>query len=145
MQHETYMRRCLELAKIALMAGNIAVGAIIVRDDVIIAEASEELPNGLDVTAHAEILAVKGACIALESKDLSDCTLYTTAEPCWMCSYTIRDTRIKRVVYGTKTMDVGGLSTEYPLLSASNDVWDNPPEIIAGVLADECVAIRRKS
>ena len=139
------MRRCLELAEIALIAGNIAVGAVVACDGVIIAEASEELPNGLDVTAHAEILAVKRACIALNSTDLTDCTLYTTAEPCWMCSYTIRETGIQRVVYGTKTTDVGGLSTEYPLLSAAIEVWGNPPEIIGGILADECEAIRRKS
>ncbi len=141
--HGDFMRRCLELASQAKARGDVPVGSLVVRGDVILAEASEALPTTLNITGHAEILAVQTACDALGTTDLSGCTLYTTAEPCWMCTYAIRETRIARVVYGTPTRDVGGLSTTYKLLIA-DDVpgWGPPPEIVGGVLEAECAAIR---
>lgn len=137
------MRRCLELAVKAGDVGNTAVGSLVARDGKIIAEAGEGVPKSLDVTAHAEILAVRAACEALSTTDLSDCTLYSTAEPCWMCAYAIRETRIKTVIFGTPTLDVGAVSTGYPLLTdATIPGWGNPPEVVAGVLADACEAVR---
>lgn len=142
-QHEKYMRECIQLAQAAKDTGNIPVGSIVVKDGGIIARAQEILPNSLDVTGHAEILAVKDACQALHTMTLTGCILYTTAEPCWMCSYAIRETRISTVVIGLPTYDVGGLSTQYKLLSDGTiEVWDSPPEIIMGVLDSECAALR---
>jgi tRNA(adenine34) deaminase len=96
--HETYMHQCIALAEQAKALGNIPVGSLVVLDGNIIAEAYEVLPNSLNITGHAEILAVQRACDARGTTDLSACTLYSTAEPCWMCSYTIRETKIPLVV-----------------------------------------------
>lgn len=141
--HERFMRRCIELARQAKAAGNIPVGSLVTLDNAIIAEASEELPATLNITGHAEVLAVQKACDTLQSMRLDRCTLYTTAEPCWMCSYTIRETRIQRVVFGSRLRDVGGMSTAYPLLTDDSiAVWDTPPEIITGVMEAECLQLR---
>lgn len=141
--HEKFMKRCIELAKRAKVEGNIPVGAIVTQGEEIIAEAFEQLPSTLNVTGHAEIIAIQKACRALQSMDLSQCTLYTTAEPCWMCAYAIRETQLSRVVIGSKTLDVGAISTKYPLLTDNTiAVWNNTPEIIMGILEDECQKLR---
>lgn len=144
--HLKYMRQCLQLAEAAWQAGNIPVGSLIVRNDQVIAMASEQLPQTVDVIGHAEVLAVRLACQQLQTLDLADCILYTTAEPCWMCSYAIRETKINTVVIGAETKDVGGISSNYPLLVAEDiSVWAAPPQIISGVLRDECLALRRRN
>lgn len=141
--HEAYMRRCIELAKQAQARGNIPVGSLVVLNDKIIAEASEELPTTYNITGHAEIIAIQKACDALQTTDLQQASLYTTAEPCWMCSYAVRETRISQVVIGSKTLDVGGISTNYPLLVAADiPVWGIPPKIIMGILEDDCDRLR---
>lgn len=141
--HEVFMRHCIELAQQARAQGNTPVGALVTLNEQVIAKAREQVPAGLDVTGHAEILAVRRACDTQQSSDLSSCTLYSTAEPCWMCSYAIRETGIRRVVFGARTPDVGGVSTRYPLLSDHLiAVWSNPPEIITGVLEADCEALR---
>ncbi len=143
--HLPYMQQCLHLAEAAWQAGNIPVGSLLVRNGQVIATASEQLPQTLDVIGHAEILAIRLACQQLQTLDLQDCTLYSTAEPCWMCSYAIRETKIHTVVIGAETKDVGGISTNYPLLVAQDiAVWGAPPQIIAGVLRAECIALRQR-
>jgi len=144
-QHIAYMQQCLQLAESALQAGNIPVGSLIVRQGQVIATASEQLPQTLDVIGHAEVLAVRLACQQLQTLNLADCILYTTAEPCWMCSYAIRETQIHTVVIGAETNVVGGVSSPYPILSAQDiAVWGAPPQIIMGVLRDECRALRQR-
>jgi tRNA(adenine34) deaminase len=138
------MQRAIQLAEAARQAGNVPVGALVVWEEQAIAEGSETLPQGLDVTGHAELIAIRGACEALASRNLQGCTLYTTAEPCWMCSYAIRDTGISTVVIGAATTDVGGISTRYPLLvDADLPVWGSPPRIIFGMLHEACAALRQ--
>jgi len=139
------MQQCLHLAENAWQAGNIPVGSLIVRQGQVIAMASEQLPQTLDVIGHAEILAVRLACQQLQTLDLAECILYTTAEPCWMCSYAIRETRINTVVIGAETKAVGGISSSYPILVAQDiAVWGAPPQIMLGVLRDECLALRQR-
>lgn len=141
--HEYYMKICLELAVLAQIEGNLGIGALVVKDTAIIAQAKEELPNSWDVTAHAELLAVRRACRHLQSRDLRGCTLYTTAEPCWMCAYTIRETGIGTVVIGAATPDVGAFSSKYAILSdPAIAAWSAPPKIITGVLEAQCIAVR---
>lgn len=141
--HEAYMRRCLELAYEAKARGDVPVGSLIVKENVILAGAGERLPASLDIAGHAELLAIRQACTVLNTLDLSDCTLYTTAEPCWMCSYLIRDAHISWVVIGTPTPTVGGLSSNYPLLrDPTLTHWPSPPQIVHDVLLAECQALR---
>ena len=142
---ERWMYRCIELALEAKRVGNTPVGSLVVIEERLIAEAEEEVPVSPDRFAHAEILAVKRASTQLGRKSFPEATLYTTAEPCFLCSYAIRETRIGLVVIGTRTPHVGGASSQYPLLSASDIVpWGEPPTIIWGVLHDECSALRSR-
>src|SRR5689334_1634155 len=85
--HERYMRRCIELARRALDTGDAPVGALVVADDRIVAEGIEGVRARSDVTAHAEIEALRAASKGLGTLNLTGCTLYTSVEPCVMCAY----------------------------------------------------------
>ena len=84
-------------------------GAIIVRDGLVIAEAHNQVLRTNDPTAHAEILAIRKACLNLESYDLSDCEIYSTSEPCPMCFSAIHWSRLKRLYFGTTREDVSSV------------------------------------
>ena len=88
------------------------------------------MPKGPDPFAHAELLAVRRA-IGGSRHDLPEATLYTNVEPCFLCSYAIREARIGRVVIGRPIPDIGGVNSRYPLLVADNvDRWGRPPEVV---------------
>lgn len=130
--NQYYMNRCEELGNAAAKKGNSPVGAIIVKDGVIISEAQEAGKTKNDITCHAEIEAIRIAVKKLGSSDLSKCILFTTHEPCIMCSYAIRFYKIKKVVYKNNVDYLGGISSSMPLL-ISDDVpphWSKPPEIV---------------
>src|SRR5690554_8039661 len=103
--HERWMRRCLELAQQALITGDAAVGALVVRADEVLGEGVESVKGRLDVTAHAEIVALRQASARMRTVDLTGATLYTTVEPCVMCAYAIRLARVTLVVAGTRSAD----------------------------------------
>lgn len=140
-----YMRRCVELAEVAQRHGDAPVGALIVKANQIIAEGVECVGTRLDVTAHAEIEAIRTACQALESLDLTGCVLYTTAEPCWMCSYAIRQAGIREVVIGAPVPQVGGATSVYPILSDSQiGRWPTPPKIVWSTLSPGSDTLQQK-
>ena len=95
-----YMKRALELAELAAKAGEVPVGAVVIKDGRIISEGYNRRETDSSATAHAEIIAVEGACRALGTWRLSGCTLYVTLEPCPMCAGALINSRIDRVVYG---------------------------------------------
>ena len=107
------MRRAIALAEFALRNGDTPVGSLVVRETKIIAEGVEAVKKEMDVSAHAELIAIRNACLALQTLDLSGCVLYTTAELCWMCSYAVRQTCVGKVVIGRATPRVGGISSNY--------------------------------
>lgn len=145
-EHEGFMSRCLELAVNAKRRGNTPVGALVVLEGEVIAEAEEEVPAGLDPTGHAEVLAIRRACQTLSTTDLKGGTLYTTAEPCWLCSYTLRQTHLARVVYGRTSPPVGGATSLYPvLLTTDVPSWGEPPEVIRSVLEEACIAVVKRT
>ena len=136
--HESFMRRCIELAKIAGLRGDSPVGSILVKKGKIIAEGIEGGKTHKDITFHAEIEAIRNAITFLNSQDLSECILYTTHEPCIMCSYVIRHTQVKMVVIGLSTPATGGFSSQLPVLTDTTiKTWKDPPEIMFGVLEHE--------
>lgn len=141
-EHEKYMKKCLDLAAQAKAEGKTAVGSVIVKDKKVIAagaEGAEDLPALL---AHAEAVAILNAVKYTGSEDLSQCALYTTVEPCFMCSYLIRKTKIKKVVFGIRTRETGGISSSYPFLrSDSISCWSEAPQIVEGILPEECEKI----
>jgi len=137
--HAFFMNKCIALALTARNRGDHPVGSVIVLDDQVIGEGIEGGKTFRDITFHAEIEAIRKAAGFLSSQDLSSCILYTTHEPCIMCSYVIRHVRIKCVVMGIKVPETGGLSSAYPLLLDKTIAkWGNPPELITGVLEKEC-------
>ncbi len=142
---ETQMRRCLELGRAALAAGETPVGALVLRGGAVVGEGREETRTLLDPSAHAEVQAVRAACRNLGSADLSGCTLYTTVEPCVLCAYVVRRTGIGRVVYGVPAGQAGGATSRYAILTDLELAgWPAPPEILPGVLAEECLALLRE-
>jgi tRNA(adenine34) deaminase len=136
---ESFMRRCLELARRALAAGEVPVGAVVVRDGGVIGEGSERTRELLDPAAHAEIEALRAACRSSGALDLSGATLYTTVEPCVLCAYAVRRTRVHRVVFGVPAGVLGGVSGACPLLTdVTSFAGAAPPVVAAGVLVEEC-------
>jgi len=126
-----YIQRCLALGKQAAEKGNSMVGALVVKDDEIISEAEESVKTKNDITCHAEIEAIRKAVKNLMTNDLSGCILYSTHEPCIMCSYAIRFYKIKQVAYLHQSQYLGGVSSSMPLL-VTNKVppgWSNAPII----------------
>ena len=133
-EHEKYMHRCRQLAEEAACGGDAPVGSLVLRDSQIIAEGVEGVKVQKDPTAHSEILAIRKACAALGTLDLSGTTLYTTTEPCLMCSYAIRQTQISQVVIEKRTEKGGGVTSRYPILKdESFPVGGPPPEIVLGL------------
>ena len=97
---EQYMRRALDEARLALNAGEVPIGAVVVCRNRIISQAHNLTETLCDVTAHAEMQAITAAANALGGKYLTDCTLYVTVEPCAMCAGAIGWAQIPRIVYG---------------------------------------------
>lgn len=143
MSDEHYMRRCVSLARDALAAGEVPVGAVVVDHDRIVSEGAESVNVRLDPSAHAELIAIQAACGATRSLSLSGVTLYSTVEPCVLCAYVIRVTGIGRVVFGVPAGRLGGATSNYPLLREPTWLGPPPPQITAGILEDECAALMR--
>lgn len=139
---ELFMCRCLDLAAEAQLRGDTAVGCVIVAAGREIAAAGETAVSDHDIVGHAEIAAVRLACRIRASFDLSDCTLYTNVEPCYLCTYAIRETGIAKVIYGVPASGIGGATSGYPILTATDITnWGPPPVVLGGVLADESRAL----
>jgi tRNA(adenine34) deaminase len=137
--HIAYMQQCIALAKKSMAKGNFPVGSIVVKNDVIIGKGLEDVKPTHDVTKHAEIEAIKDALNTIGSDNLENCELYTTHEPCLMCSYAIRHYKIKTVIYGTKVNHVGGITSDLKvMLTTKVPNWKQPPIIIENILEEEC-------
>lgn len=137
--HERYMRRCIELARRALSTADAPVGALVVLNGRVLAEGVESVKALNDVTAHAEIEALRAACAVLGSTDLAGSTLYTSVEPCVMCAYAIRLARVGVLVTGAPATDAQLPFDGWAVLSNPEALPRRPlPSIIRGVLAREC-------
>lgn len=134
-----YMRRALELAVGAEGAGEVPVGAVLVRGDEIIAEGANRPIATHDPTAHAEIETLRAGGKALGSYRLADTTLYVTLEPCIMCASAIVHARVRRVVFGAwdpKAGAAGSIANVFTLPALNHRV-----DVFGGVLMEECGAI----
>ena len=140
-EHELYMQKALVIAKEAAAAGEIPVGAVVVKDGRIIAAARNEKESTHDATAHAEILALRAAGQTLGHWQLTDCTLYVTLEPCPMCAAAIAQARPALVVFGAFDEVMGGMGSVYALHSDAR-IRSNTPAI-GGVLAKESETLLR--
>ena len=126
-----WMDRCEELAREAKRAGNTPVGAVLVLDGVAIAEGAEETPSGPRPFAHAELLVVERALMLRPRRDLQKATLYSTAEPCVLCGYAVREARVGRVVVARPVGEIGSIRSKFPLLTADwVQRWGPPPTVV---------------
>ncbi len=133
-----YMQLALQLAQIAAQAGEVPVGAIVVKDGVVIGRGSNAPIASHDPSAHAEILALRDAAQHLKNYRLVDCTLYVTLEPCAMCSGAIQHARIARLVFGASDPKTGCCGSVLDLMAETK--LNHHTKLTAGVLAKECGA-----
>lgn len=139
MTSDDAMRIALEEAQAAGNAGEVPVGAVVVRNGEIIARRHNEREATGDPTAHAEVLALRDASEALGRWRLDDCTLVVTLEPCIMCAGALVNARIGKLVYGAADLKGGATASLYNVMSDPR-VNHNPP-VEHGVLASECAAL----
>jgi tRNA(adenine34) deaminase len=144
--HDRFMRVCIGLARRARETGDTPVGAVVVRGDEIVGEGAEAVRARGDVTAHAEIEALRAACARVGSLDLSGCTLYTSVEPCMMCAYALRLARISVVVMGARSAAAGPGFGGRAVLTDAGVLPSRPlPSLVSDVLGDECLAVLTES
>ena len=134
-----WMRRALEQANVAAMRDEVPVGALIVHNGSVIAEAHNQRETLKDPTAHAEMLSITQAAASLGDWRLEGTTLYVTLEPCVMCAGAILQSRIPRVVFGASDPKGGAVSTLFQLLNDSR--LNHRCEVTAGVMASQCGSI----
>ena len=138
-KYETYMLEALKEAELAAQEDEVPIGCVIVKNNQIIARAHNQRENNNDPLGHAETLAIKKASEALNDWQLVDTELYVTIEPCLMCAGAIIQSRISKVVYGAPDLKGGAFGSSLNVLDAKN--INHRPEVIGGVLEQECTAI----
>jgi tRNA(adenine34) deaminase len=134
-----FMQRALDEARRARDAGEVPVGAVLVRDGQVIATGANRPIGGCDPTAHAEIEALRAGARALGSYRLNDTELYVTLEPCLMCAAAIVHARVRRVVFGAwdlRAGAAGSLIDAFALPGLNHRV-----DVFGGVLQEECAAL----
>jgi tRNA(adenine34) deaminase len=137
---EKYMKRALELAKIAFDEGEVPVGAVVVKKTTgeIVGEGRNRREGAKNALAHAEIIAIDNACRKLGGWRLPECAIYVTLEPCPMCCGAIINSRIDDVIFGAYDLKSGSAVSvqkmfEYP--------YNYRPNVTGGVMEEECAAI----
>ncbi len=134
-----YMQIALALAGEAAEAGEVPVGAVVVKDGVIIGRGFNAPIGQHDPSAHAEIQAMRDAAKNLNNYRLVDCTLYVTLEPCVMCAGAIQHARIARLVYGASDPKTGACGSVINLMAEPE--LNHHTEVTGGLMAQECGAI----
>jgi len=139
---QTYMHAALEQARIAQAAGEVPVGAIVVKDGEIIGAGFNAPISGHDPTAHAEIRALRDAAMRRGNYRLPGCELYVTLEPCAMCVGAMLHARIARLIYGAADPKTGACGSVLDLFSEPR--LNHHATVTAGVMAEECGALLRE-
>ncbi len=136
------MSSALDGAREAAAAGEVPVGALVVRGGEVIARAANRTVRDQDPTAHAELLAIRAAATALGSWRLEGCTLYVTLEPCAMCAGAIVLARLEKVVFGAFDEKAGMAGSVADLLRHPR--LNHRPDVRGGLLAEESAALLRE-
>ncbi len=139
MNDEYFMRQALELAKEAQAAGEVPVGAVVVKDGLIIGRGFNQPLGSHDPTAHAEVVALRDAAGRLSNYRLIDCQLYVTLEPCAMCAGAMLHARIARVVYGAPDPKTGACGSVIDLFAEAR--LNHHTEVVGGVLKENAAAL----
>ncbi len=136
---EIFMRRALALAAEAAAAGEVPVGAVLVRDGAVIGEGWNSPISRCDPTAHAEVLALRDAARRVGNYRLPGSTLYVTIEPCTMCAGALVHARVARVVYGAAESKAGVAASNLMLFDAPH--FNHRVSCDGGILRSECSAL----
>jgi tRNA(adenine34) deaminase len=138
-----FMERCIALAKQSLDSGDAPFGSLIAKDSVLIAEGLNDAASR--VSEHAEVVALHNACKHVENQDLTGYTLYTSCEPCPMCSFMIREYKISRVVFALPSPYMGGYSKWDILqdgeISQFKPFFGKAPVVVPGYMEAESKAV----
>lgn len=137
-----WMAHAIALARKAEDAGEVPVGAVLVKEGVIVGEGWNRPIGTHDPSAHAEIMAVRDAGLRLNNYRLPGTILYCSLEPCVMCAGAIVHARVQRLVYGAHDPKGGACGSVFDLLP-SDARFNHHTEVVGGVLAEECVALMR--
>jgi len=144
--HEKFMSRCIHLADLAVSQGNPPVGSVLVFENRLIGEGIESGRSTGDITNHAEILAIKDAIAKGNLSLLSQAVLYSTHEPCIMCSYVIRHYQIPHIVYSVDVDHIGGFSSSFAVLQTEAvPKWGKKPKVTRGISKTECSSLPNKT
>jgi len=135
MNDKKYMKMAIKEAKKAASKNEVPIGAIIVRDNKVIAKAHNIREKTNKATGHAEIIAIEKANKKIKSWRLDSCTLYVTIEPCPMCAGAIIQSRIRNVVYGARDLKSGAHES---VINLFNHQWNHKVQVKNGVLEEEC-------
>lgn len=136
------MSRAIELAREAEAAGEVPVGAVIVKDGMVLGEGWNRPISTSDPSAHAEMIAMRAAAQELGNYRLLDTTLYVTLEPCAMCAGAMVHARVKRLVYAATDPRAGAAGSVFNIVQ--HTALNHRLEMTAGVLAEECSTMLRR-
>ena len=136
-----FMQQALEQAQLAALAGEVPVGAVLVRDGLVISRAFNKPMSDHDPSAHAEMLALRQAAMADENYRLPGATLYVTLEPCTMCAGAILHARLDRIVYGATDLKTGAAGSVLDVFSSKR--INHQTSVEGGVMGDECGQLLR--
>ena len=138
MSDDQFMREALILAQQAELLGEVPVGALVVKDGVIIGRGRNQPIAACDPTAHAEVVAMRDAAALTGNYRLVGCELYVTLEPCVMCAGAIMHARVERVIYGAADPKTGACGSVVDLFADTR--LNHHTDVVAGVLGEECSA-----
>lgn len=139
---EKFMKQAIKQAQKAYEQEEIPVGAVIVKDNKIIARAYNKKEQKQDTTNHAEILAIQKASKKLKTWRLTDCEMYVTLEPCSMCAGALIQARLKKIYIGTMDPKTGSCGSVLNLLK--DYTFNHKVEIQTGILQEECEILLKK-
>ena len=138
-----FMSLALEEALRAYQENEVPIGAVLIDEDgILISREHNRIEQLQDATAHAEILALRAASRKLNRRRLSDCTLYSTIEPCAMCAGALILCRVKRLVYGATDSKFGAAESIFNVVN--NSALNHQLKVTAGVLEEDCCRLMKK-
>jgi tRNA(adenine34) deaminase len=138
----SFMTRAMELAKMAEAAGEVPVGAVVVKDGAIVGEGWNRPISTRDPSAHAEMIAMRAAAQTLDNYRLLDTTLYVTLEPCSMCAGAMVHARVRRLVYAATDPRAGAAGSIFNIVQHA--ALNHRVETNAGLMAQECALMLRE-
>ena len=136
-----FMEQALEQAQLAAIAGEVPVGAVIVRNGVVLSKAFNKPITSHDPSAHAEMLALRQAALSEENYRLPGTTLYVTLEPCTMCAGAMLHARVDRIVYGAADPKTGAAGSVLDVFSSKQ--INHQTVIEGGMMSEECGQLLR--